>query len=148
MNMFLPLSLLMCVSAVQLSVGDESVEEILTSRTLPVLGGWVDRSPDSAEIQAAVQYSLEMFNSRPKNKRMFKLVSVKSARSKVTNTINFKIDVILRKTKCLRSENQELDTCALTKKQLKCLFEGTFDPRNDKYELYNHKCKKMEMEKV
>ncbi|KAM9821109.1 cystatin-C [Neosynchiropus ocellatus] len=140
--MRLLLSVLMWVAVVQLSSGDQPVEEVITAEKVPLLGGWSVRDAESEQVLDAAEHAVKLFNSQLKGRRLFKLLSVTSAQSQVTNMINYKIEAVLAKTKCLKSESHNLDTCGLARKRLQCSFDVAFDPRHSKYELQSHKCTK------
>ncbi|XP_072309682.1 cystatin [Eucyclogobius newberryi] len=141
--MYAPLSVLVTLSVVGLCFGEEPVEEVIKPKKAQLVGGWFERSPNSTEVHQATQYAVKMFNSNSKGKRLFRLDSITSAHSQVTSMINFRIDAILGKTKCLKAENHDLENCELEKKRMGCQFVVTFDPRNNKHELKSRTCKKL-----
>uniref|UniRef100_A0AAV2J141 Cystatin domain-containing protein n=1 Tax=Knipowitschia caucasica TaxID=637954 RepID=A0AAV2J141_KNICA len=142
-KMSTPLSLLITLSMVLLCFGEEAVEEVIKPQETQLLGGWFKISPDSSEVQEAALYAVKMYNSHSKGKRLFRLESIRTAHSQVTNMINFKIDAVLGKTKCLKVENHDLENCELEKKRVGCQFVMTFNPQKNKHELKNRTCKKL-----
>lgn len=56
----------------------------MCAEEVPLVGGWTERSRDSADVQAAAQNAVKMFNTNPKYKRLFKLVTITAAQSQVS----------------------------------------------------------------
>lgn len=50
---------------------------------IPPLGGWVEKSPESPDVQAAADSAEKMFNTNSRGKKMFRLVSINSAKVQV-----------------------------------------------------------------
>ncbi|XP_029940459.1 cystatin-like [Salarias fasciatus] len=138
----LPVSLLICLSVVHLCMGDQPVEEVITAKKVHHMGSWIETDPYAEDVQEAVQFAVQMFNTQSKSKKMFKLVSVENTKSQVTNRIGFKFDAVLVKTKCLKSENHDVNSCSLKKRHMKCHFRVSFDAHTRKHDVEKHKCKK------
>nr|XP_057920831.1 cystatin-F [Doryrhamphus excisus] len=139
--MNVPRSVLLCLAVVGLCLGDEPVEEVIVARKVPVLGGWFESNAESQEVQAAAKHAVDTFNTYSKAKRLFKLASITSAQTQVTNGLNYRINAVLGKTKCLKAKNHDLSNCNPEKKTLKCHFEVMFNPSGNKYEMQSQKCK-------
>ncbi|XP_028318707.1 cystatin-13 [Gouania willdenowi] len=135
-------AVLISLSAVHLCEGEKHVDEPITAKKVVLQGDWAEINPYSKDVEAAVEYAVETFNSHSKRKRLFKLVSVIHPKAQTTNVMNYKFDTLLAKTKCLKSENQDAESCTFKKKHVKCHFVVTFDPRTNKHSLMKHKCSK------
>nr|CAD43436.1 novel protein similar to human cystatin [Danio rerio] len=126
-----------------LSRADQPLEEaVVVARNVELLGGWTDANPDREDVQEAAKEAVEQFNSKPRAKKYFKLIKITSASTQVTNRINYKIEAIIGKTKCHKSEGVNIETCLMAKKQLTCKFEVTMDPMNDDHEVHKMICKR------
>lgn len=135
---------MLTLSMVLLCLGEQPVGEgVIKQKKVQLLGGWLERSPDSAEVKDATLYAVKMFNSHSKSKRLFRLDSISTAQSQVTDRINFKIDAILGKTKCSKAENHDLEHCELDKKRMGCKFEVSFDHQQKTHQLKKRACKKL-----
>lgn len=131
------------LSVAQLSQAQQPIEEEeITARNVHPLGSWTEALPERQDVQAAAKKAVEKFNMKSKAKKYFKLVEITSAHTQVTNMINFKIDATIAKTKCVKTEPADLETCALGRKRLTCQFEVEFNPRNDQYIARTVSCKK------
>uniref|UniRef100_A0A3B1KJF0 Si:busm1-57f23.1 n=1 Tax=Astyanax mexicanus TaxID=7994 RepID=A0A3B1KJF0_ASTMX len=117
-------------------------EEEITAINVNPLGGWSEAHSEREDVQAAAKKAVEKFNMKSKAKKYFKLLEITSAQTQVTNMINFKIEATIAKTKCLKTEPADLETCALAQKRLSCEFEVEFNPRNDQYNIRKISCKK------
>ncbi|KAF7701366.1 hypothetical protein HF521_002531 [Silurus meridionalis] len=144
MNLYLVL-LLSVLSALHWTHGQDPVEEeaIVVQHVQP-LGGWSSVSPNQKDVQDAARKGLENFNKKSKAKKYFKMVDVTSAKIQVSNMINYRIKTIIGKTKCLKTENGDLDSCEMLQKRLKCKFDVQFDPRKDQdqYKVNSMSCNK------
>ncbi|KAK2823618.1 hypothetical protein Q7C36_020218 [Tachysurus vachellii] len=132
MNLYLVL-LLSVLSAVHWSHGQDLVEEQIVVRHVHPLGDWSVLNPNHEDVQKVAKIAVERFNEKSKAKKYFKLVEVTSAQMKVTNIINYKINAIIGKTKCLKTDPEDLYSCDMAKKRLRCKFDVAFDPRNEEY---------------
>ncbi|KAG7322796.1 hypothetical protein KOW79_014142 [Hemibagrus wyckioides] len=125
--------LLSVLSAVHWSHAQDVLEEEIVVRRVQPLGDWSVVNPNQEDVQQAAQKAVERFNVKSKAKKLFKLVEITSAQTKVTNVINYRINAIIGKTKCLKTEPQDLDSCVMAKKQLRCKFDVEYNPRNEEY---------------
>ncbi|XP_077479484.1 bitiscystatin isoform X2 [Stigmatopora argus] len=112
------LSVILFLSLVTVCLGDQILEEVVVQRKVQPLGGWFDSSPESPEVLEAAGHAVDAFNARSKAKRWFKLVDVTTAQAQVTSGIHYRIAAVLRKTKCLKAEQPDLDKCQVEKKFL------------------------------
>ncbi|XP_014002314.1 cystatin-1 [Salmo salar] len=118
-------------------------EEPITAKNIQPLGGWFSRDPESLEVQTAAKAAVDNFNIQSNARKLFRLINVISAETQVTNMINYRIEAIIGKTKCLKTENNsDVESCVLGKKRLTCTFEVWFNPRNDKHEISTTSCQK------
>ncbi|XP_041915096.1 cystatin-C-like [Alosa sapidissima] len=135
--------LLSMISVFEVALGDQPVEEeLISTRNVPLLGGWSSMSPESPEVLAAAKKAVEQFNADSKAKKYFKLLEVSTAETQVTNMINYKITATLGKTKCRKSENADLETCDMAKKRLQCKFHVQYNPRNNELTVLTASCKR------
>ncbi|KAM9309183.1 cystatin-SN isoform 1-T2 [Pholidichthys leucotaenia] len=140
--MSLRLSVLLCLTVLQLCVAHQPKNEADKPKKFPLLGGWHESSPDSEDVKKAAHHALTEFNTLSRSHRVFKLLTISNAYRQVTNGINFKFDAVLGKTKCKKTENHDLNSCSLAKKQLKCHFKVFNNFRKNRHELQGHKCSK------
>ncbi|XDV53790.1 hypothetical protein PO909_022212, partial [Leuciscus waleckii] len=87
------------------SIADQPLEEAIVARNVELLGGWNDANPESEDVQEAAKEAVEAFNMKSKAKKYFKLINITSARTQVTNVINYKIEATIGKTKCRKSDD-------------------------------------------
>uniref|UniRef100_A0A671PI68 Si:busm1-57f23.1 n=1 Tax=Sinocyclocheilus anshuiensis TaxID=1608454 RepID=A0A671PI68_9TELE len=137
---------LLCVSFLSVfhfSSADQPLEEtIIVARNVELLGGWTLANPEREDVQDAAKEGVEVFNTKSKAKKYFKLINVTSASTQVTNKINYKIEATIGKTKCYKSENTDIQACGMAKKQLTCKFEVTLDPMTDDHEVQKMSCRR------
>ncbi|TRY54400.1 hypothetical protein DNTS_023680 [Danionella cerebrum] len=137
------LLLLSFLSVLHLSTADQPLEEtVVVARKVEMLGGWTNANPEREDIQEAAKEAVEHFNSKSRAKKYFKLIDITSARTQITNKINYKIEAIIGKTKCRKSKDANMDACLLAKKQLACKFDVTLDPVKDDHKVQQISCKK------
>ncbi|XP_016429171.1 L-cystatin-like [Sinocyclocheilus rhinocerous] len=131
------------LSVFHFSSADQPLEEeVIVARNVELLGGWTLASPEREDVREAAKEAVELFNSKSKAKKYFKLVNVTSASTQVTNKINYKIEATLGKTKCRKSEDTDIEACGMTKRQLACKFEVTLDLMIDEHEVQKMSCRR------
>ncbi|XP_053501476.1 cystatin-F [Ictalurus furcatus] len=141
MNLYLVL-LLSVLLAVHWSHGQDPVEDVIVSHNVQPLGDWSAINPNQEDVQKAARKAVENFNMKSKAKKYFKLVDVTSAQIKITNMINYKIDAIIGRTKCLKTEPGDLDSCDMAQRRLRCKFEVQYNPRNNQFTTVKMSCNK------
>ncbi|XP_048031356.1 cystatin-8 [Megalobrama amblycephala] len=136
------------LSVFHYSNADQPLEETLVvARKVDLLGGWTDANPEREDVQEAAKEAVELFNTKSKAKKYFKLINITSARTQITNMINYKIEATIGKTKCRKSddaniEGANIEACGMAKKQLACKFEVTLNPMNDDHEVQKMSCRR------
>ncbi|XP_052423994.1 L-cystatin [Carassius gibelio] len=131
------------LSVFHFSSADQPLEEeVIVARKVELLGGWTLANPMREDVQEAAKEAVEVFNTKSKAKKYFRLINVTSASTQVTNKINYKIEATIGKTKCRKSEDTDIQACGMAKKQLTCKFEVTLDPMNDDHEVQKMSCKR------
>ncbi|XP_066506874.1 cystatin [Hoplias malabaricus] len=129
------------LSMVQMNQAQQPVEEEpVIARNVEPLGGWTEAHPERTDVQEAAKKAVEKFNMKSKAKKYFKLMDVTSAKTQITNMVNFKIEATIAKTKCLKTEPANIESCELGKKRLKCDFEVEYNPRSDQYVVKTVSC--------
>lgn len=122
-----------------------NILSLCLSGNVELLGGWTDANPEREDVQEAAKEAVEQFNSKSRAKKYFKLINITSARTQVhrlsrvltvhvcfkcivitlnntdisvqvTNRINYKIEAIIGKTKCHKSEGVNIESCLMAKK--------------------------------
>ncbi|XP_059395216.1 L-cystatin [Carassius carassius] len=131
------------LSVFHFSSADQPLEEaVIVARNVELLGGWTLANPKREDVQEAAKEAVEVFNTKSKGKKYFRLINVTSASTQVTNKINYKIEATIGKTKCRKSEDTDIQACGMAKKQLTCKFEVTLDPMNDDHDVQKISCKR------
>uniref|UniRef100_A0A9J7X1M4 Si:busm1-57f23.1 n=1 Tax=Cyprinus carpio carpio TaxID=630221 RepID=A0A9J7X1M4_CYPCA len=124
------------LSVFHFSSADQPLEEaIIVPRNVELLGGWTLANPKREDVQEAAKEAVEVFNKKSRAKRYFKLINVTSASTQVTNKINYKIEATIGKTKCRKSEDNDIQ-------QLTCKIEVTLDPKTDDHEVQKISCRR------
>ncbi|XP_034048108.1 cystatin [Thalassophryne amazonica] len=95
------------------------------------------------DVQNATYHCVDMFNTKSKAKKIFKLVSVDSAQIQVTSEINYRIEAILARSNCLKVDYDKWNSCNLEKRRLKCTFNVASHPNKEKYNMHKFSCNKM-----
>lgn len=131
------------LSVFHFSSADQPLEEaIIVPRNVELLGGWTLANPKREDVQEAAKEAVEVFNKKSRAKRYFKLINVTSASTQVTNKINYKIEATIGKTKCRKSEDNDIQACGMAKRQLTCKIEVTLDPKTDDHEVQKISCRR------
>ncbi|XP_042588097.1 L-cystatin-like [Cyprinus carpio] len=131
------------LSVFHFSSADQPLEEaIIVPRNVELLGGWTLANPKREDVQEAAKEAVEVFNTKSRAKRYFKLINVTSASTQVTNKINYKIEATIGKTKCRKSEDNDIQACGMAKRQLTCKIEVTLDPKTDDHEVQKISCRR------
>uniref|UniRef100_A0A8C1Z3J6 Si:busm1-57f23.1 n=1 Tax=Cyprinus carpio TaxID=7962 RepID=A0A8C1Z3J6_CYPCA len=137
------LLVLSSLSVFHFSSADQPLEEaIIVPRNVELLGGWTLANPKREDVQEAAKEAVEVFNKKSRAKRYFKLINVTSASTQVTNKINYKIEATIGKTKCRKSEDNDIQACGMAKRQLTCKIEVTLDPKTDDHEVQKISCRR------
>ncbi|OCT79760.1 cystatin [Xenopus laevis] len=104
-----------------------SLSLLVTLASTGMPGAPVAANTGSEEVKNAANFALERFNLMSTNKHIYKLLTVKSAKTQVVAGRNYILEIIIGATNCQKNSHYNLQACKLTlganAKLQNCTFE-------------------------